>query len=124
MTAAPRRFWKMMTSVLLDASALIAMARDEPGGDVVAAHLERAAISTVNLSEVYSKAHRRNATLEGAVQQISKLPLSIFTFSAEEAAIAASLLPKAKPLGLSFADRACLAVAMNRGMPVLTSDHE
>jgi PIN domain nuclease of toxin-antitoxin system len=111
-----------MTSVLLDASALIAMMLRERGGDVVARHLEGAAVSTVNLSEVYGKSFRWNLPLATTIEQVKGLPISVVPFLEDDAVVAASLVPVAKPLGLSFADRACLAVGMNRGLTVLTGD--
>lgn len=41
---------------------------------------------------------------------------------AAEAVLAAALLPKTRDLGLSLADHACLALAITRGLPVLTAD--
>ncbi|WP_366140054.1 twitching motility protein PilT [uncultured Jannaschia sp.] len=38
-----------MSDVVLDASAVLAMLREEPGGDTVGQYIGRAAISTVNL---------------------------------------------------------------------------
>lgn len=116
------RQWTTMTSVLLDASALLAALRGEPGADVVARHLDGAQISTVNLSEVYAKATKWQVSIEAAIEITNKLPMLVLPFVEAEAAIAASLLPQGRPLGLSFADRACLAVGMNRGLTVLTAD--
>lgn len=42
-------------SVVLDASALLAMLNDEPGGEQVASVLPNASIGAVNLSEVVAK---------------------------------------------------------------------
>jgi ribonuclease VapC len=44
-----------VTEAVLDASALIAFLRNEPGGDLVAARLSRSCISAVNLAETISK---------------------------------------------------------------------
>jgi ribonuclease VapC len=41
-----------VTSVVMDASAVLALVRDEPGADKVTPHVGRAAISAVNLQEV------------------------------------------------------------------------
>ena len=41
-----------MTSAVLDASAVLALVRDEPGANKIAPHIGRAAISAVNLQEV------------------------------------------------------------------------
>ena len=40
-----------MTLAVLDASAVLALIRDEPGGNKVAEYVGRAAISAVNLQE-------------------------------------------------------------------------
>ena len=45
-------------------------------------------------------------------------------FDRTQAAVAASLLPMTKPLGLSLADRCCLALGMIRRLPVLTADRD
>jgi len=44
-----------VAEAVLDASALIAFLRNEPGADQVAAVLTRSRISAVNLAETYSK---------------------------------------------------------------------
>jgi PIN domain nuclease of toxin-antitoxin system len=41
-----------MSVAVLDTSALVALMLNEPGADVVEAHLEGAIISAVNLAEV------------------------------------------------------------------------
>lgn len=44
-----------MAEAVLDASALIALLRKEPGAEKVAAVLTRSCISSVNLAETYGK---------------------------------------------------------------------
>ena len=44
----------MTSEIVLDASALLAMIREEPGGAAVAAAIGRARMSTVNFAEVVS----------------------------------------------------------------------
>ena len=53
-----------MSEVVLDASALIAVLREEPGAAAVEAVLDDAAISTVNLSEVQAKLVERGTPPE------------------------------------------------------------
>ena len=53
-----------MTSVVLDASAVIAVLRSEPGADIVRSALSDAVITAVNYSEVLKK------TIASAVTQI------------------------------------------------------
>jgi PIN domain nuclease of toxin-antitoxin system len=51
-----------------------------------------------------------------------QLALTIDPFSVEQAEFAAQLWGKGRHYGLSLADRACLALAMQRGTIVLTAD--
>ena len=55
-----------MSEVVLDASAVLALLREEPGGDTVAGHVGRAAISAANLQEVVHELLREGATAEAA----------------------------------------------------------
>jgi PIN domain nuclease of toxin-antitoxin system len=49
-------------------------------------------------------------------------PMELVGFGPEDAEIAANLLPKTQPHGLSLGDRACLALAMTRSIPAMTTD--
>lgn len=49
-------------------------------------------------------------------------PLEVVPFTTADAARTAALLPHTQPLGLSFGDRACLALAQARQLPALTAD--
>ena len=51
-----------MSEVVLDASAVLALLRDEPGADIVAGHMGNAAISAVNLQEVAKEMFREGAS--------------------------------------------------------------
>jgi ribonuclease VapC len=108
--------------IVLDASALLAFLFDEPGRAQVAAEIGSSCISTVNLAEVIGKFVQRGIDGRLVLQQIAASTVEIVPFSSEEAALAASLVPCCKPLGLSLADRACLSLALARGLPVLTAD--
>jgi ribonuclease VapC len=46
----------------------------------------------------------------------------IVPFSERQARLTAELLPQTRALGLSLGDRACLALAIERELPVLTTD--
>jgi len=114
-------------AVVLDASALLALLRDEPGADRVAeAIVPGALISSVNWAEVLS----RLVDLGGDVQAIgaSALPpagdgtVEVVPFDGLQAREVARLRSKTRSLGLSLADRAALGLARLKGLPVLTSD--
>lgn len=108
--------------VALDASALLALIRGEPGHERVAARLSGACISTVNLCEVAGRARLGGETSAAIAARFASMPLSIVEFSAQQALRAADLLVATRPLGLSLGDRACLALALERGIPALTAD--
>ena len=66
-----------MSDVVLDASAVLALLRDEPGADMVAGHIGRAAISAVNLQEVVKEMLREGATIEAARPVLDELALAL-----------------------------------------------
>jgi PIN domain nuclease of toxin-antitoxin system len=111
-----------MSSVVLDASALLAFLRREPGGERIAAVLDRAVISAVNVSEVVSKALDYGGTLVAVSTALSQLPIRTIPFDGEDAYRAASLRPMTRGKGLSLGDRSCLALGMRLGVPVLTAE--
>lgn len=111
-----------MTAAVLDASALLAMLLGEPGADRVRRELPGAIMTTVNLSEVVGH-YARNGIAEGDIRAVLDfLPIEWIGFDDGLAYEAGLLLPVTKTLGLSFGDRACLALAQRRGARVLTSD--
>jgi PIN domain nuclease of toxin-antitoxin system len=111
-----------VTSVVLDASALLAVLNAEAGADIVLAALSDAAISAVNYSEVLKKTVERNAPTEPVLAFMNGWPVEIVSFDEDLAASSAALYPVTKQHGLSFADRACLALGIQRNSKVLTSE--
>ncbi len=107
---------------VLDASALLAMLHEEPGGDEVEARISEAAISSVNWSEVVQKSLTRGVDVEGMREDLEALGLSIHPFDADDAEAAAELLKKTKEHGLSLADGACLTLAGRHAVEALTTD--
>ncbi|HEX2107771.1 MAG TPA: type II toxin-antitoxin system VapC family toxin [Rubrobacteraceae bacterium] len=110
------------SSCVLDASALLALLQQEPGAEIVETLLEEAVISSVNWSEVVQKSLDHGVELGSLREDLEALGLSITPFSVEEAEIAAALRRGTARLGLSLADRACLALASRLSIPVLTTD--
>ena len=109
-------------SCVLDASALLAMLQDEPGGDVVQELLETAAISSVSWSEVIQKALDRRMEIEGLRHDLEALGLEILPFTAVLAETTAQLRSATRQAGLSLGDRCCLALAAVLGLPAITAD--
>lgn len=111
-----------MVRVVLDASAVLALLLGEPGADVVKARLEGAFLSSVNYSEVLARTATLCGSLEEAKLRVDRHDWTILPFDAEQATVVASLLPETKRFGISLADRACLALGLMHGCPVLTAD--
>ncbi len=111
-----------MKRVVVDASALIAFLRVEPGAEVAAKHMLLASMSAVNLSEVLETCVDKERAVAKVLALLQNWRIEIVPFDIEQAKIAAELQWQAA--GLSLAERACLALARSRGIPVLTSNCE
>ncbi len=109
-------------SVVLDASALLAFLHEEPGGERVSPVLEGAHVSAVNWSDVLQKALQQGVDIDGMQQEFVEVGVTFEPFTPEQAETAARLFTRTRDHGLSLADRACLALAMEMGLPVMTAD--
>ena len=108
--------------IVLDASALLAFLLDEPGADAVAARMDEARMSTVNLAEVLSKSEERGGDAKALLLQIARTPIEMVPLSVGVALGAARLRASTKPIGLSLGDRICLALAQELGCEAWTAD--
>jgi PIN domain nuclease of toxin-antitoxin system len=113
-----------VSSVVLDASAVLAVIFAETGAEVVIPRLPGALLSAVNLAEVVGKSLESGLPLETARREIERLPLQVIPLAEEQAYLAASLRPATLAAGLSLADRACLALARMRQAVALTADRQ
>jgi len=112
--------------VVLDTSALVAALLSEPGGEAVPEAFASGwplLLSAVNLAEVIAILHRRRG-LSGraAAEALLPLQLEIVPFGPDQAIAAGGLEPVLRRKGISLGDRACLMLARERGLPVLTAD--
>jgi ribonuclease VapC len=109
-----------LTSIL-DASAILALLRSEPGAAAVEAALPGAVMCAVNVAEVAERLRRDFH--EGAVRASLELVLPLAIPADRELAIAAGLLHAVThDAGLSLGDRFCLALAARMQVPALTAD--
>jgi len=108
--------------ISLDASALLAFLLREPGHERVAEVLSEACMSTVNFAEVLGRFARAGQDVLPIAERILRAPIELVPFSTEQAAIAASLVADTRAQGLSLGDRACLALARQRGIRAVTAD--
>ena len=109
-------------TVVLDASAVLAVLNSEPGGDKVSGHLSGGLMSAVNAVEVGTRLVDAGMTPDIANEAIDLLGMTIVDFDGELAAVATALRPATCRAGLSLADRACLALAVRENLPAITAD--
>jgi ribonuclease VapC len=108
----------MKNQVVLDTSAILALLAMEEGHEVVAENLENAVVSSVTFFEVLEILISKGLDYKEAAQSLKDTFPNIEQFNAEQVIIA-SAPDNSK---LSFGDRACLALAKSRNLPVLTAD--
>jgi ribonuclease VapC len=111
-----------VTGDVLDASAVLALVRSEPGVEVVREAIESAAMSTVNWSEVCERSIAYGVDPRAVRENVDVLGLELVPFDEDDAEAAAALWPLTRHAGLSLADRACLALAQRLGRPAMTAD--
>lgn len=113
-----------MTSAVLDASAVLALIRGEPGGDKVALHIGRAAISAVNLHEVIKELFLSELDEPTVREVLGELRLDVRPHDTDAAYSAAALHTQTKQFGRGLGDRSCMALALQLGLPAITADKE
>lgn len=111
-----------MADVVLDASAVLALLRNEPGADLVAGLIAGSVVSAVNVTEVVAKLIERGAPAKDAIMITRALPFAIVSHDEELATSAGALWAQTRNVGLSLGDRACLALAARENLPAVTAD--
>jgi PIN domain nuclease of toxin-antitoxin system len=113
-----------MTEVVLDASALLALLKDEPGGPKVAEVVAASRMTTVNYAEVVSHfIHAGMPPLE-VDAMLRPLPVRLIATDIEMARMAGRLRAVTAEAGLSLGDRFCLALALRDGIQAWTADKQ
>ena len=107
---------------VVDASALLATIHKERGGELVEQNIEHCVISAVNWSEVLQKLERAGINTAQVESALKALGLEVLDFTDEDAHFASKLWESSKSLGLSLADRACLATGLRLNTKVITAD--
>ena len=111
-----------MSRAVLDASAMLAFLRGEPGADRVNSYRGDALASAVNVAEVVSRLSDLGARLSEIRRAIALMAVEIVAFDEEQALAAASIRDATRSRGLSLGDRACLQLAAQRRLPAVTAD--
>ena len=113
-------------SLVLDASAVIAWLKNEPGAERVETALDaqEAVISTVNLAEVLSHVAHAGQDVGETKELLREVGLEVAPFTFAQAVTCGELRPFTAPYGLSLGDRACLALGIEMQAQVLTADKQ
>ena len=111
-----------MSRAVLDASAILALLRNETGAEVVEGYRGDALVSAVNIAEVAAKLDEQGIPLIHWQYALALIDLEVIAFDNSQALASASLRRSTRRRGLSLADRACLQLAAQRGLPAVTAD--
>jgi ribonuclease VapC len=111
-----------LAHVVIDASAVVAVLRNERGTSFISPFCAGALMSTVNLQEVIKALFLKGVSLEVAKDMIDKLQLNICPHSEIDAYAAAALIDQTRQHGSGLGDRTCMALAISRNLPALTTD--
>lgn len=112
----------MDKAVVLDASALLALMRNEPGAELVAACVSRAMICAVNQAEVQSTLIAAGLDEQTSWSLQAQLECKSVPFDSHLAQLAGGLVGTTRSLGLSLGERACLALALDRKATAYTTN--
>lgn len=107
---------------VIDASALLALARREPGANSVQTVLASGHMSTANASEFLQKMIQWGANGRLALEKLERMGLVLHEVTKADAYSAANMWARTKPFGLSLADRLCLSLGLRLEAPVVTAD--
>jgi ribonuclease VapC len=111
-------------TVILDASAMLALIFGERGAENVIPHAHGSEILAINFSEVVARVIAIDGKPERAEISANRLEIEIVPFDQRLARLTAEIISRTSAIGASFADRACLAFAEDKAFPVLTADKD
>jgi PIN domain nuclease of toxin-antitoxin system len=111
-----------MNRSVLDSSAILALFEKEQGWEKVRAALPDGVVSSLTLAEVVTRLTLRGGKPWQVAAAWGDLQLVVEPFDDARAWVVGLLVEKTRPFRLSLADRACLALARELGLPAVTAD--
>jgi ribonuclease VapC len=109
---------------VIDASALLAVARGENGANLVLDLIstEDCVISSVNVAEIATRLVDLGLPLRELPNAIAQFHVAAVDFNQDQAILSAQMRPLTKAIGLSLGDRACIALAKSLDGCAVTAD--
>ena len=111
-----------MSRSVLDSSAILAFFQKESGWEAVQVALPDGIVSSLILAEVVTRLRLSGGTPWQITTAWDDLQLVVEPFDDGRARTAGLIVDKTRQFGLSLADRACLALALELGLPAVTAD--
>ena len=111
-----------MAGIVLDASALLALLKNEPGAKKVAGALDGARMCVVSHAEIVSYYARTGSERRAIIEMLGALPIELVPVDEPLATDAGMLQARTASAGLSLGDRFCLALARRLEVPAFTAD--
>lgn len=112
----------MDSVAVFDSSVVLAVLYGEPGSDLVISRMRGALLSSVNLIEVHTKLLLNGMPRDAARKKIEQIRCEVCPLVEQHVRLASEMVFQTRPLGLSLGDRACLALGIERGATVFTTD--
>lgn len=111
-----------MNGFVFDSSAVLAILNAEPGAERAIEMLSGALLSAVNHAEVMTKLVEKGMDRDQARSMVLGIGIEVVDFGIDLADRSGELRRQTRRLGLSLADRACLALAAREEIPAVTAD--
>jgi ribonuclease VapC len=110
---------------VFDASAVLAFLFNEPGAEKAGPDIPQGVINTVNAAEVMAVLVRKGMPVPDAHRALVLTGLTLTNFGTAEATQSAELLcAQFRSRGISLGDRACMATAVCKKLPVVSADRK
>ena len=110
--------------IAVDSSAILAVLFQEPGSARALERMSGGVMSAVNHAETGAKMIARGWRRDEWEGVVDVFGLTLVPFDRRMAVLCAGMAPDFARRGVSFADRACIALGMIENVPVLTGDRK
>jgi len=110
-----------MSKVILDASALLALIKNESGASTLEDMLGQIVMSTLSLTEAATILLQSDMTLQECEDCLLPLISQLIPFDTSHALLTAILTKQLKGKDLPLEARACLALGMKMNLPIYTA---